>query len=148
MAKILPMALQIKHARRTFCDLNPPCDAIDDIDFKHSMDRKLSYPENLSELEAGYPEFRWRKVEEIKPRAYEKMLVDDLRDQAATFNYDLVRESKLKKLERQARKLPRVESELAVCKIEGAMPRVTPPGTCRVKTVHVDEHFRCLPRQG
>lgn len=147
MAKLLPLTLQIKHAKKFFCNLNPPCDAIDDIDFKHAMDKTLSYAENIENLSYEYPEYRWSRVEEIKPKTYEKMFIESLREQAEPLSYDVVKSYKLEDLERKARKLGKTEKKLTQCRLEAAKPRKTRPGVCRVKTVRVKAYKRCLPRQ-
>ena len=147
MAKRLPMTLQIKHAKNLFCDLNPPCDAIDEVDFKHAMDKNLSYAENISELEGSYPEYRWQTPEEITPKRYEALVIEDIKTQIEPMSYAVVKSRQLAVLERQSRKLGRTEKALSVCKVERDKPRPSPPGVCEIKSVKVRSYKRCLPRR-
>lgn len=147
MVKRLPTVLQIRHAEDLFCDLNPPCDALDLIDLKATMDGTLSFKENIENLSFEYPQFKWVKPEEVKARTYEKEIVDSARKDVGEFSYDILKGYKVKDLEAKARKLGRTETALEECKIERGKPQKSIPGVCRIRTVDVKAHKRCAPRR-
>lgn len=147
MARVLPYKLQVQKFENLFCGLNPPCDDLDLLDLPSVVDRTLSYKENLSSLVDEYPQYVWREPKEITARTYEKEIIADLQDQAKEYSYAVLKSYKIKNLERKARKLGKTEIALESCKLEKAKPRKTIPGTCRIKTVGVKSHRRCLPRQ-
>jgi len=107
---------------------------------KHVIDRRLSYSENIEGLQAQYPQFQWIPPEKITARTYEKQFIVDIRDQAGQYSYDVIKGSKVKKLEREGRRADQLKIELAECKEAKVIPRVSRPGTCRVKTVRVVDH--------
>ena len=146
MARRLPTKLQISHAENFFCARNPPCDALDELDLDGVMDRTLTFKENLEALKTEYPQYNWAEKVEVGPRSYEKEIVADARAQVSDFSYDILKKSKIESLQIAEGGSKRLQRKLETCE---ALPKQKPPrpGTCRIKTVEVSAHRRCMPRR-
>lgn len=146
MARKLPVALQIQKLENRCYKFNPSKDCAF-VDFGQVVDKSLTFSENLINLRSEYPGFDWDKRADPRAREYEEMVITGLREEAEPYKYDIVKTYKVRGLERKARKLDRTESALEKCREKGAKPRRTKPGTCSIKTVKVDSHYRCNPRK-
>ena len=142
--KRLSSPLQIKALKRRFMDLNPGY-ATDLVDWKHVLDEKLTMAENVEVFREEYPQFDWGDERVEGPRVYEKQIVDEARAQVGEFSYDVVKSGKLKALEAGGRRAERLKFELEECQMAAPRRRLG-PGVCKIKTVHVVAHKRCLPR--
>ena len=58
MPRVMPHKMQVNKFESLFCAKNPPCDELDMLDIPSIIDRKLSYRENLEQLESAYPAAR------------------------------------------------------------------------------------------
>jgi len=74
------------------------------------------------------------------------MVIDGLRAEAEPYSYDIIKGSKVEKLERDSRRADRLKKKLEVCEAR-PVRKPSRPGTCRVKQVKVREYKRCLPRR-
>ena len=146
MARRLPTKLQISHAENFFCERNPPCDALDLIDMKATMDGTLTFKENLEALREEYPQFNWAEKVELGPRSYERQIVDDARAQVSDFSYDIIKKSKIESLQRAEGRSRRLQKKLEICETQ-PVRRPSRPGVCELKTVEVVSHRRCAPRR-
>ena len=143
MARRLPTRIQIQKLEDRFCRLNEEdCGA---IDFRAEVDESLTYGENQANIESQYSQYIWTEPEKVPARAYEEQVIEGLKAEAEPYAYDLVKSYKLEALQRDSRRADRLDKKLEECR---DLPRRPPskPGVCRTKRVHVDQHWRCLPR--
>lgn len=125
-------------------NLNPGS-AVDLIDWRATLDESLTMAENVEVFEEAYPQFSWVRPEEVGPGRYAEMVIAGLAEEAEPYGYDLIRVRKLEGLERASRRAERLKVELVDCQ-EAPRRRVSLPGICKLKTVDVVAHRRCLPR--
>ncbi len=145
MARRLPIGPQISKLQDRFCKQNVKECGTGVIDWKYVVDQSLTYSENLGVLQSQYPQYDWEEPEKVPARAYEEMVIEGLREEAEPYGYDIIKEYKIEALQRDSRRAERLGKKLEECQ---DLPRRLPsrPGVCRTKRVHVDSHWRCLPR--
>ena len=104
-------------------DLNPSSE-LDLIDWKATMDEKVTMSENVDAFEEAYPQFNWMRPETMGPGQYTEMVIEGLAEEAEPYGYELIRARKLENLQNLPRKLEKVKVALEKCK--GLRPKRKP----------------------